>query len=266
VTAAWSGRRLLLVVAHPDDETFGCGSVIAGAAAGGADVTVCCATRGEAGELVAGCELGAGTLADLRVRELHEAGQVLGVRHFELLDFVDSGMEGEAGVDTLVGAPLEAVVDAVGQVIERTDPDVVVTLDPTGGDGHRDHIRIAEATTEAVRRQPTGASLYHWCIPRSVLLRWLERTREVNPDSGHLDLDRSGLGRPSEDITTVLDHAEHLDLRRQAIARHASQRSPFEDMPDDLIHDFLARDHLVRAEPSWSGGPQEAALLIPDRR
>jgi LmbE family N-acetylglucosaminyl deacetylase len=266
VTTGWSGRRLLLVVAHPDDETFGCGSVIADAAAGGADVTVCCASRGEAGELVPGSELGGGTLADLRVRELHDAGSVLGARHFELLDFVDSGMDGEASTDTLVGAPLESVVDAVSEVIERVDPDVVVTLDPTGGDGHRDHVRVAEATTEAVRRRPNGASLYHWCIPRTVLLRWLERTREVNPASGHLDLDRSGLGRPSGDITTVLDHSEHLERRRQAIACHASQRSPFTDMPDDLIHEFLARDHLVRAEPPWPGGPQEIELLIPDRR
>jgi len=265
VTTAWSGRRLLLVVAHPDDETFGCGSLIADAAAGGAHVTVCCATRGEAGELAPGCELGAGTLADLRVRELHEAGGVLGARGFELLDFVDSGMDGQAGPDTLVGAPLESVVEAVATVLDRVDPDVVVTLDPTGGDGHRDHVRIAEATTEAVRLRSSGASLYHWCIPRSVLLRWLEHTREVNPGSGHLELDSSDLGRPTDDITTVLELAAHLDVRRDAIARHTSQRSPFEDMPDDLVHEFLARDHLVRAEPPWPGGPQEAALLIPDR-
>lgn len=266
MTTAWSGRRLLLVVAHPDDETFGCGSLIADAASGGADVTVCCATRGEAGELVDGCELGGGTLADLRVRELQEAGGVLGARAFELLDFVDSGMEGPAGSETLVGAPLESVVEAVTAVLDRVDPDVVVTLDPTGGDGHRDHVRIAEATTAAARRRSSGASLYHWCIPRSVLLRWLERTREVNPDSGHLELDSSTLGRPTEDITTVLELAAHLDVRRAAIARHASQRSPFEDMPDDLVHDFLTRDHLVRAEPPWPGGALETALLVPDRR
>jgi N-acetyl-1-D-myo-inositol-2-amino-2-deoxy-alpha-D-glucopyranoside deacetylase len=264
VSGRWSGRRLLVVVAHPDDETFGCGSLIADAAQGGADVTVCCATRGEAGELAPGCELGAGSLAELRVRELHDAGSLLGARRFELLDFGDSGMSGDAAPDTLFGAPLGAVVDSVGEVVERVGPDVVVTLDPTGGDGHRDHVRIAEATTEAVRRREVRASLYHWCIPRSVLLRWLERTREINPASGHLELDSSGLGRRTEEITTVLDHGAHLDLRRAAIARHGSQRSPFEEMPDDLVEAFLARDHLVRAEPPWSGGPQEHELLLPD--
>jgi LmbE family N-acetylglucosaminyl deacetylase len=256
---------LLLVVAHPDDETFGCGSVIADAAAGGAHVTVCCATRGEAGECVPGFDLAGRSLADVRVDELRTAGAALGAADVVVLDFGDSGMDGPVAAHTLVGAPLETVVTAVADVVARVDPDVVVTLDPTGGDGHRDHARIAEATTEAVPRWDGGSSLYHWGIPRSLLVRWLEGQREAHPDRGHLALDEAPIGRPDADFTTRLDVRAHLEARRAAFVLHASQASPFADMPDDLVDAFLSVDHLVRVDPPWTGGATETALHIPDR-
>ena len=238
------GQRLLVVVAHPDDETFGCGSLIADAAAHGVHVTVCCATHGEAGEVAPGCDLGGRALGDVRVEELLAAAATLGASDTIVLDFGDSGMGGPVAADTLVGAPLERVVDAVATVIAQVDPDVVVTLDATGGDGHRDHARIGEATTIAFQRHGRG-SLYYWTVPRSVLLRWLRRTAEVNPGSGHLELDESTLGRPDDEITTIVDVSAHIDVRRRAIALHASQRSPYDGMPVDLVDAFLSRDHLV---------------------
>lgn len=261
----WQGRRLLVVVAHPDDETFGCGSLIADAVVAGAEVTVCCATRGEAGEVMPGCDLAGGSLGALRERELRAAGDVLGVGDIVLLDFVDSGMHGEPASGTLVGAPLASVVTAVADVVVRTDPDVVVTLDVAGGDGHRDHARIAEATTEAVRGVGRGASLYYWCVVRSLLRRWLETMRQVRPETSHLQLGEDGLGRPDEDITTMVDVSAHVERRRAAMAMHRSQRSPFEDMPADLVEASLTCDRLVRAEPPWPGGPVERQLLVPRR-
>jgi LmbE family N-acetylglucosaminyl deacetylase len=258
----WQGRRLLVVVAHPDDETFGCGSVIADAVVGGAEVTVCCATRGEAGEVMPGCDLAGASLGELREQELRAAAAVLGVREIVVLDFVDSGMHGEPAPETLLGAPLGSVVSAVADVVVRTDPDVVLTLDVAGGDGHRDHVRIAEATTEAVRREGRGASLYYWCLVRSLLRRWLERVQQLHPEGGHLELDQDGLGRPDEDITTMVDTSAHVQRRWAAMAMHRSQRSPFDDMPADLVEAFVTCDRLVRAEPLWTGGPVERQLFV----
>ncbi len=264
--ARWSGRRLLVVVAHPDDETFGLGSLIADAAVGGADVVVCCATRGEAGELAPGCRPPAGGLAEMRVEELHTAGALLGVREIVLLDFVDSDMSGGAGPETLAGAPLDAVVDAVATVVERVRPDVIVTLDPTGGDGHRDHVRIAEATTVAAGRVAPGAALYHWCVTRSLLQRWLEEQRVAHPELGHLALETAELGRPDDEVTTIVDVRGHVELRRRAIAVHRSQRPPIEGLSDELTAAFLETDRLVRATPAWTGGPLETELAIPSVR
>lgn len=130
-----------MVVAHPDDETFGLGSVIAAAVAEGAEVVVCCATRGEAGEAA----------------ELPE------------------------------GADLGAV--------------------------RADELRTA------------------WAVSRPLMARWFAELERVRPGSEHLDLDQPGLGRPDEQVTTVLDIRPYRRLREQAIAAHHSQVSPFDGMP-----------------------------------
>ncbi len=96
---------MVVVVAHPDDETFGCGSLIAHSARRGAHVTVISATRGEAGErtptIAADADLG-----DVRAAELFEAARLLGADDVELLHYADSGFDGELPVGSLCAAPL----------------------------------------------------------------------------------------------------------------------------------------------------------------
>jgi LmbE family N-acetylglucosaminyl deacetylase len=251
-------RRMLVVVAHPDDETFGMGSVIAHEAARGVQVVVCCATRGEAGEapdwLADGEDLGA-----VRAAELRDAAVALGASRVILLDFADSGMIGEADEKTLAGAPFDAVVSAVRAVVDDVEPDVVATLDPVNGDGHRDHTRIGAATIAACEHRP-AMQVYAWTVPRSVLSKWFAELERVRPGSGHLDLDREGLGRPLEEITTVLDTSDVLDLRNSASQLHRSQKPPFEAMSEQLRDEFLSQDHLVRVQPPWTGGELERSL------
>ncbi len=252
--------RLLAVVAHPDDETFGLGSILAWAAAGGAETAVCCATRGEAGEPAARSGLAPEDLPDARTRELHEAAGVLGVSRVDLLDFADSGMVGDAAPGTLVAAPFEDVVAAVLAAIDAFRPEVVVTLD--AGDGHRDHARIRDATLAAVARaaDPVGR-VYLACLPRSLMRRWVDHQRAVAPDRQHLDADVAAIGTPDEAISTVLDTSAHLATRWAAIRLHDSQVSPYDDLPPDLQEAFLATDRLRRVVPPWTGGPLEDSLF-----
>ena len=250
------GARLQVVVAHPDDETFGCGSLLLHAAAAGATTSVLCATRGEAGE---------GNATDLgatRERELREAARVLGVARVDLLGFADSGMSGDAGANTLVGAPFQRVVAAVRAVVDDVRPDVLVTLDAS--DSHRDHVRIRDAAVEAARAAGVPR-VYFACLPRSLMRRWVEHMRTERPDMEHLDADVAALGTPDDDITTVLPAAEHLPARERAMAVHASQTSPYEGLPDDLRRAFLADVHLRRVhpapEPNSDGAERESSLL-----
>lgn len=252
--------RLLVVVAHPDDETFGCGSILLHAAARGATTTVCCATRGEAGEPAPNSGVTAERLPAAREAELRAAADVLGVSDVVVLDYRDSGMGGEAEESSLVGAPFDDVVARVGEVIARVRPDIVVTLD--GSDGHRDHVRIRDATLAAVDRAGAGVqAVYLHCLPRSVMRRWADLMRELDPSSPYLDVDEAALGTPDEEITTVVDTAEHYEARWEAIRCHVSQTSPYDALPEDLRRAFLETDHLRRVRPAPVGEVRGVDIL-----
>jgi LmbE family N-acetylglucosaminyl deacetylase len=248
--------RLVVVVAHPDDETFGTGSVLLHAAAAGVETTVVCATRGEAGEITPGSGADPTDLAAVRESELRRAAAVLGVCRVEVLDFRDSDMSGDADASTLVGADQDAVRDAVRALLDDVRPDVVVTLD--AGDGHRDHAAIRDATLAAVDTCRLAPTVYLHCLPSSIMRRWAEHMASTDPSWEHLR--QAELGTPDEQVTTVLDTRAHLQQRIAAMAQHRSQRSPFEGLPRELYEDFLTGEHLIRVRPHWDGGPTETEL------
>ncbi len=234
-----SPGRLLVVVAHPDDETFGCGSLLLHAAASGMTTAVCCATRGEAGEWPDGLALPAGGLAEQREAELREAAEALGVSRVAVLSFSDSGMAGQAGPSTLVGAAEDEVTASVRGVVQDFGPDLVVTLDAS--DGHRDHARIRDVTVRVAHEE--GVPVYLYCLSQRLMRRWVEVMTERDPGSDYLALGE--LGTPDEEIDLVIDTAAHLDRREQAIRLHRSQVSPFEGLPADLRREWLSVEHLL---------------------
>jgi len=244
------------VVAHPDDETFGMGSLLLYAAAAGMDTAVVCATRGEAGEVVEGSGVDPAHIATAREAELRSAAALLGGGRVELLDFRDSGMSGAADPRTLVGADPDDVRDAVRRHLESFAPDVVVTLD--AGDGHRDHAAIRDATLAAVDACDLAPTVYLHCLPSSIMRRWAEHMASTDASWEHLR--QAELGTPDEQVTTVLDTRAHLQQRIAAMAEHRSQRSPFEGLPQELFEDFLTGEHLIRVRPPWNGGPPETQL------
>ena len=231
--------RLLVVVAHPDDETFGCGSLLLHAAAAGMTTAVCCATRGEAGEWPDDLVLPAGGIANQRETELYDAARALGVGRVDVLGLHDSGMTGPAGPMTLVGAPEPVVAAQVGDIVDLVEPDVVVTLD--GSDGHRDHARIRDVTVAVAHE--AGVPVYLYCLARRLMRSWAEVMTERDPGSDYLALGE--LGTPEEDIDVVIDTGAHLAQREAAIRLHRSQTSPFEGLPADLRREWLSVEHLA---------------------
>jgi N-acetyl-1-D-myo-inositol-2-amino-2-deoxy-alpha-D-glucopyranoside deacetylase len=238
------GDRWLVAVAHPDDESFGCGSTIAHAAARGADVTVVCATRGEAGEVGADfpAEVDLGTV---REAELRRAAERLGVARVQLLGYRDSGFDGEPSPGSLCAAPVDEVAEVLSRLLRELRPDVLLVLD--GSDGHRDHLHVGAAARAAlVAADGAAPLLVEHCLPNGLLRRWLDEMRAVRPDTVYHSLDPAALGRDDADITDVLDTSGVLGRREAAIAEHRSQTSPFEGLGPELRRAFLTADHLAR--------------------
>jgi LmbE family N-acetylglucosaminyl deacetylase len=237
--SAADGVRVLVVVAHPDDEAFGCGSLMLHAKAAGAEVTVLCATRGEAGEVTAGVAVPPAGLGALREQELRDSAGVLGVDRVELLDFLDSGMEGGPAPGSLAAASPTLVQAQVRRAATETGADLLLSLD--AADGHRDHAVVRDAAV-AVGAE-LGLPVFLHCLLRSSMRRWAEHVISVDPDSVYLrTLD---LGTPDEQVTHVLDTSAHRQRRWQAIRAHRTQTSPFDSLPEDIERLFLAQDHLI---------------------
>ena len=148
-------RTLMVVVAHPDDESFPGGGTIALESARGTRVILVVATGGEAGEVVNPDLRDSVDIADLpaiRQREMACSAAALGIAEVISLGFRDSGMAGTPqndAPDAFINQDEDEIVARVVELIRRYRPQVLLTFDETGGYGHPDHIKVHHATHRA---------------------------------------------------------------------------------------------------------------------
>ncbi len=181
MTSSLDRQRLLLVHAHPDDESIGTGATMAKYAASGAHVTLVTCTLGELGEIIPPglAALAADRddqLGGYRIGELTAACQALGVTDHRYLGgpgrWRDSGMIGTSGNDdprSFWQADVEEAATALAAVIREVRPQVMVTYDDDGFYGHPDHIQahrvawrafqLAADPAVVIRASATGASV-----------------------------------------------------------------------------------------------------------
>src|ERR1700749_2593081 len=164
MTGAGDGRRLLLVHAHPDDESIGTGATMAKYAAEGARVTLITCPLGELGEIIPPdlSHLLPDELGQHRIGEVDRACAALGVEDHRFLGgeghYRDSGMTGLPDNDDprcFWQASVEEAATALAAVIEEVQPDVIVTYDANGFYGHPDHVQAHRVTVRA--RELTGS-------------------------------------------------------------------------------------------------------------
>jgi N-acetyl-1-D-myo-inositol-2-amino-2-deoxy-alpha-D-glucopyranoside deacetylase len=226
---------LLLVHAHPDDESIFTGATMAKYAAEGARVTLVTCTMGERGpnRLVRGPVENGDELAKLRVKELEAACAALGVSDHRFLGgpgrWRDSGASRKPGVAD-AGCFRHADVDeAAGElvrVLREVRAQVIVTYDTDGFYGHPDHVQAHEVAWRAY--QMTCATrltkFYAVTMPRSVLA---EAIRETPWSAGRTPRPTGELrvGLPDDQVTTEIDATACLDAKLAALAAHATQIS-----------------------------------------
>ncbi|MFZ5850837.1 MAG: N-acetyl-1-D-myo-inositol-2-amino-2-deoxy-alpha-D-glucopyranoside deacetylase [Actinomycetota bacterium] len=258
-------RRLLLVHAHPDDETITTGATMARYAAEGAAVTLVTCTRGEEGEvLVPGlAHLAADRddrLGEHRVSELAAAMAALGVTDHRFLGgpgrYRDSGMMGSPANDRAGAfwrADRDEAVAYLVEVVREVRPGVLVTYDENGGYGHPDHIQAHRVAMAAVGRaadpayrpelgEPWAVPKVYWpVVPESVLREGLRRLRERGGTGGFAALDPDGelppFAVPDALVTTAVDATAYVPAKLAAMRAHATQISvdgPFFALSNNL--------------------------------
>lgn len=234
-------KRILSVLAHPDDESFGMGGTLAKYARGGARVHLICATRGEAGEVDPECLEGYESIADLREAELNCAVKTLGVETLHLLSYRDSGMTGSADnqrSDALINAPLDQVAREIADIIRAFKPQVVLTFDPIGGYRHPDHIFIHQAATLAFQLAGdpsyqsdlpafTPSRLYYHTIPRHFIRFNIRLLRLLGKDptryGKNQDIDLTQMAGEDFPIHVRISYPSLSAVKMEAARCHASQ-------------------------------------------
>ena len=120
-------------------------------------------------------------------------------------------------------------------------------------------MRIGDATTRAFAQAAAAhARLYYWTLARSMIQRWQAELKTLGLLEAYVDME---LGLPDDQITTIIDVAHVGTTRREAIARHKTQASPFAGVSAELDELILGSDYLVRAVPKWDGGAIETSLF-----
>lgn len=276
-------RRLLSVLAHPDDESFGMGGTLAHYAKEGVFVQLICATRGEAGEVDEEYLQGYESIAERREAELRCAAQKLGLSGVTFLDYRDSGMPGSTAnkhPQALVNAPLDEVAAKIASCIRDLRPQVVLTFDPIGGYKHPDHIATHKATVRAFElagdasfqdgRQPyRPAKLYYHVLPK----RWLKLAVRIFPLFGQ---DPQHLGR-NKDINLLplieegdfptharINYRDVADLKDAASMCHISQMDGGSLSRGPMRWSRMligSNDHFMRAVPPPQSGERERDLF-----
>lgn len=251
-------NRLLLVFAHPDDETFTCGNLISWYGKLGYDIRLVCATPGDKGEGGIYGQVTPSELSKIRKSELETAGGILGIKKIEHLDFEDSKLS------QIAAGTLE---DIIYQSMIRFLPHIVVTFDPVGITNHPDHKRISRSTSYAYQKyaavcekaleisqikfadennkfsqirknlrgidvqsavflttDPFKPKLYYACIPESVIKYLVS-----NGNMSAVMFDKPVTGTPDDQITHIVDHKSTFKNKILALQVYQSQKVDVEN-------------------------------------
>lgn len=235
-------KKILAVLAHPDDESFGLGGTLALYAKRGFETYYVCATRGEAGSADPEFLKGYKDTAEMRTDELMRAAKELGLKEVHFLGYRDSGMPGmEANQhpNAQINHPIEEVAGRVVKHIRAIKPDVVITFDPIGGYKHPDHIHIHKATVLAFANADDETfypehgegfkpqALYFQVFPRG-FLRAMTRLmplfgKDPTKWGRNGDINLKELAEVDFPVHVRLNIRSVSDIKRKAGEQHASQ-------------------------------------------
>jgi N-acetylglucosamine malate deacetylase 2 len=238
-----TAKCLVSIWAHPDDEAFGPVGVIQAAREAGMRTVLITATHGEGGRLGDPPRATRETLAQVREAELQVAAAIIGFDRVELWDYPDGKLN---------LADAKELRERIMAVLIEEQPELVLTFGPDGIYGHPDHITIHVVATQAFAQYAALQSLE--AEPRLYYVT-VDPERERKPNAA------GDANAPAPlPATTVLDLSGYAEVKRRALAAHATQNEdwgPLLELPD-----WLTKAYLHRAFPPFAAGqPAETALF-----
>lgn len=239
-------NKLLLVFAHPDDESFSCGGTIAEYVEAGWRVDLLCATRGEEGERGPLVQLAREKVGETRQKELEKAGTVLGIHSITFLGYKDG---------TLTGLTPGILEEEIRQKMIEFVPDVVITFDTTGVSNHPDHVKISFAATYAFQKyaawieeqlesveetEQIFPKLYYTCMPESIVA-YEKKNKNIPAES----FGKPWVGVSDKAITTVIDIREYGEIKKKALLCHVTQIADVERFLSNPNQPLLSREYYI---------------------
>jgi len=267
---SYQGCRVLLVHAHPDDETINNGATMALYAALGAQVTLVTCTRGEEGEVLTpelahlASSISDG-LGEHRETELASAMKALGVSDFRFLGasevkYRDSGMmrtPPNDRPDVFWQADIEKASDYLVAIIDEIKPQVLITYDEIGGYGHPDHIQAHRVAMRASEKSKWQIQKIYWnTMPKSVLAESMAKMKELGSDFfGADNVDDLPFAKDDAFVTTLIDGNSYVGSKMEAMKAHHTQISldgPFFALSNNLGLQVWGHEYytLVKGEKS----------------
>lgn len=276
-------RRLLAVLAHPDDESFGLGGTLARYAAEGVDVHVAIATDGVAGSVAKGYEHTLADLVKVRIQELTTAVEILGGT-LHMLCYRDSGYIGDPAnkhPDAFINSDEEEAIGRVVELIRKIQPQVVITHDETGGYFHPDHIHCWKVTTAAFfaageedKYPEIGPEvflpdrLYYTAFSNRMvkIFIMLMRLKGRDPTRAgrNKDIDYTQLGIQPKKLHAKIWYGSYWETKKMASAQHSSQgggTSNSRALPEWIQRRLMASEYFIRAYPAVADGFRENDLF-----
>ena len=223
-------KPIVGVFAHPDDEVFvGPGGTLAQFAKEGRDTYIIVATDGEAGMNKTN---DARDLGEIRREELQKSAKILGIKKVFFLDYKDG---------TLSNNLYHEIAQKIQNILEKLDPEIVITMDNRGISGHLDHIAISFITTYVFRKLKTVKELWYYCITDAA-----QKVAIKNLGGYFIYFPH---GYKKEEITKTIDISSVWEQKKEAMIQHKSQKPDVEatlnsakELPKEENFIVLTRD------------------------
>ena len=221
-----ANQSLLVILPHPDDESFPMGGTLAKYAANHIRVTLVCATRGEAG--IEG--LDPEETGKIREGELRQAASALGLDEVRFLDYRDG---------TLSQVNAEEFIERLAGLLRDLKPDVVLTFGPDGISGHPDHVTLSARVTQAFDRATLPSSRLYYLAPSKATLQGCGVTPSQEAAGGPV---------ASIDIT------DYRLSKVRAMQAHTSQNPPYTGDPVEEAGKLTCHEYFTLARPATAEG------------